>query len=79
MNQLLQDAFNVMIYGMGTVFIFLTVLVFAIIIMSSVVQRWLPEEEPIANTKTGARKSVANINPLTLKIIQAAIEQHRNR
>lgn len=79
MDPIIQDGVNVMIYGMGVVFSFLTLLVFAIIIMSTVAQKWFPEEEPLAKPKPNSKASPININPLTLKVIQAAIEKHRKR
>lgn len=76
---LIEQGLSLMLYGMGVVFTFLTLLIFATTGMSKVVQRWFPEkEEPIAPTRKKPG-STGTVSPLTLKIIQAAIEQHRSR
>lgn len=79
MDPIIQEGVNVMIYGMGVVFSFLTLLVFAVMLLSLVANKWFPEEEPVAKPKSNVKKSNTNINPLTLKVIQAAIDKHRNR
>ncbi|MGB0846614.1 MAG: OadG family protein [Thiolinea sp.] len=78
-SALIEQGLSLMLYGMGVVFTFLTLLIFATTGMSRVVQRWFPDKvEPVAPTR---KKSAATgtVSPLTLKIIQAAIEQHRSR
>lgn len=80
-STLIDQGLDLMLYGMGIVFAFLTLLVFMTTLMSNVIQRWFPEKEVLAAPKHPKRKpdNTNNISPLTLKIIQAAINQHRKR
>ena len=71
MPSLVSEGLNLALYGMGTVFVFLTLLVLAIMMMS-----WLvapKERTPVVAIPidlAGASKMAA---------ITAAIHQHRNR
>jgi len=80
-SSLIEQGFNLMLFGMGTVFVFLTLLIFTTGAMSKIILRWFPEKiiEPPAPRKKAAATNAAAITPATLKIIQAAIEKHRNR
>lgn len=76
---LIEQGFSLMLYGMGVVFVFLTLLIFATSGMSQIMQRWFPhKEEPVAAPRKKT-STAATVSPLTLKIIQAAIDQHRSR
>ena len=76
MNELIFQGLDLMLYGMGTVFLFLTLLVFATTGMSAVVARGLPPPttQPVADSSHAVG---AETPPLTLKILQAAIDKHR--
>ncbi len=80
-SSLIEQGFNLMLFGMGTVFIFLTVLIFATGFMSKIISRYFPEQ--IVQTAPKKKKSAAlgssSVAPATLKVIQAAIDKHRNR
>jgi len=79
MNNLLGIAVELMLLGMGTVFVFLTVLILATRLMSSLVLRVQPE------LKSQSRQTVAPAvaNPAQdkrlIQIIEEAIKQHRNQ
>ena len=81
MDNLLSIAVELMLLGMGTVFVFLTVLIMATKLMSSLVMRFnLDEkEEPVV---AGASPKLAS-NPAQdgrlIKVIEEAIKQHRNQ
>ncbi len=78
-NSLIQQGLSLMLFGMGTVFIFLTILIFATATMSKVILRWFPEKiiEPPARRKKAMSASGASIAPATLKILQTAVDHHR--
>lgn len=77
-SALIEQGFSLMLYGMGVVFTFLTLLIFATTGMSKAIARWLPEaEKPVKPVRKKSAKTA--VSPLTLKIIQAAIKQHRSR
>jgi oxaloacetate decarboxylase gamma subunit len=73
---LIQESIDLMLYGMGIVFVFLTVLVFSTAFMSRLLIRVWPEQ-PTPNVAKNPQ--VADVDPVTLKVIQAAIDQHRKR
>ena len=70
MPPLVSEGLNLALYGMGTVFAFLTMLVFATMFMSWLVLKTSPLPEP---DQPGA----ANAGKLTA--ISAAIHAYRNR
>ena len=74
---LMEQGVDMMFYGMGTVFAFLLVLVFAIGVMTRVLARHQPEPKNRAGIARGGVGTV--VDPLTAKIIKAAIDQHRMR
>lgn len=73
---LIGQGLDLMLYGMGTVFVFLTLLVIVTILMSTLVRRWLPEEDA---TSPPASTSNIDVDGTVLAIIQAAIDKHRSR
>ena len=74
-NDILQQGADLLMLGMGSVFVFLSVLVVATTAMSWFINRWLPEAEPEVVTRKPAPS--AEINSKTLSIIEQAIAQHR--
>lgn len=83
MNNLINDGFGLMLLGMGFVFLFLGVLIFATTYMSKLLTRYFPEALPVikprnvaaATSNTGS----AAVDPKIAAAITAAIHQHRNR
>lgn len=73
---LVAEGFDLLLYGMGTVFVFLILLVLATALMSTLVVRFFPEEELVQKSVAPANTGV---DPLTIKIIQAALDKHRHR
>ncbi len=70
---LLSQGLELMLAGMGTVFVFLTLLVFATRFMSWAVARYMPEELPT----TGPVAAVASRpTPEEIAAISAAIALH---
>lgn len=82
-DNLIDQGLNLMLYGMGTVFVFLTLLVFATTLMSKVVNRLVPEEgEQPNNTSSTPIVTASNtviIKPHTLEAIKLAIKAHRSK
>jgi oxaloacetate decarboxylase gamma subunit len=72
-SQLISQGLDLMLYGMGTVFIFLTVLVAITTIMSATVNKITPEQIEDAEIKAPQTQVETRI----VKAIQAAINQHR--
>ena len=78
---IMQQGADLMLNGMGTVFVFLTVLVIATTIMSSLITRYLPEPEPIVTRQPKAKPvTAASVSdPRLLAVIKAAVDQHRDK
>jgi len=74
MTELMSSGIELMFAGMGIVFLFLTMLVIAINIMSSLVQRFFPDAPAVvaATVSGGIDKSV-------IAAITAAVHQHRSK
>lgn len=74
---LLDQGMDLLIFGMGTVFVFLTVLVICTTIMSRLMGRFFPDApEPVRATVPMARPSVS---ARTRAVIEAAIREHRSK
>jgi oxaloacetate decarboxylase gamma subunit len=74
---LFQQGVNLMLYGMGTVFVFLALLISATALMSFLVQRFHKEEPPVA---AGGRAAPAvHQNEQLVAVITAAIHKYRSR
>lgn len=77
---LIEGGFNLLLYGMGTVFVFLGILVMITQGMSKVVSRFAPEE-PLSTPTAPVARAVSgrSVDPATLKVLQAAVDRHRGR
>ena len=71
---LIDQGIDLLLYGMGTVFAFLTLLVAVTSLMSVIVNKLVVEVAPIAPVANAPQSSV---DPRIVKVIQAAIDQHR--
>ena len=70
MPELVSEGLNLALYGMGTVFVFLTVLVGVTHLMSWLVLRLSPQ---------ASAEQSAGIDASKLAAITAAVHQHRQR
>ena len=73
---------ELMLYGMGTVVLFLALLVVATTGMSGIVYRFFPQPElpPVTTREHKADKVVAaELDPGVVAVITAAIHQHRDK
>ena len=76
---IIAQGVDLMLYGMGSVFVFLTLLVFATRVMSWAVNRFFPEPVSVVS-KAFAPAAVVTataVDPKVLLIIQDAVRQHR--
>lgn len=80
-QQLLLEGVELMLFGMGLVFLFLILLIYCIKGMSFVLERLAPEESHVATAvpKPAQRVSIKAVDTETLQAIQIAIKQHRAR
>lgn len=76
MAELMSSGIELMFLGMGIVFLFLTMLVFAINLMSALVQRFFPET-PAASLSPPT--GVSSLDKSTVAAIMAAVHQYRNK
>ena len=70
-NNLVNDGVELMLFGMGTVIVFLTLLVFVTTAMSALVQRFLPPPPPATAEPTADRDRL-------MAVISAAVHKHRS-
>ena len=77
-SSLIAQGLDLLLYGMGTVFTFLTLLVGVTMLMSALVNRLAAEEIEIIAGASGQTGNEA-VEPQIAKVIQAAIDQHRGR
>ncbi len=79
-NDLLDQGLLLMVFGMGTVFVFLAILVVVTIAMSAMVKRFSPPvdvpSQGVPSTPDGAQQPKA-VSAKRMAIIAAAIQQHR--
>lgn len=77
---LVQQGIELMLFGMGTVFVFLSLLVIFTGLMSSLLQRYVKPEPVVA---AGSRIVVAQQNDgrdeRIMAVISAALHKHRSR
>ncbi|SBS37963.1 oxaloacetate decarboxylase gamma chain [Marinomonas spartinae] len=86
MNGLLENGLGLMILGMGFVFLFLVVLIYATGFMSTFIHRFFPDlpdklESP-AIKQSNSRQVASSHSTMDSKVvvaITAAIHQHRNK
>jgi oxaloacetate decarboxylase gamma subunit len=80
MDNLMSQSVDLMIAGMGFVFVFLIILVFATDLMSKFILRFAPEEPATPARKPRAKlKAPASVDPDTAEAIKKAIAQYRLR
>lgn len=75
---LISQGTDLMLYGMGTVFTFLTLLVGITSLMSSVVNRLALEETEVVSASTATAAAQSSVEPHIVKAIQAALDKHRS-
>lgn len=76
-GSLLVDAASLMITGMSVVFIFLTILVFLVRLMSKLVPEEVPEPITTTNPNNNVQPSSSTVSPRVVAAISAAVHQYR--
>lgn len=81
-GDIVSQGVELMLYGMGTVVLFLALLVVATTGMSRFVVRYFPEEEPATAAQAALKRLRGNKaepeqDPNLVAVISAAIHQHR--
>ncbi len=78
-NELLQQGVSLMVFGMGTVFVFLAVLVLVTLSMSAIVKRIVPavELQSVSSSPVQPVSQPQAIDAKRMAVIKAAIQQHR--
>ncbi|MFB0989917.1 MAG: OadG family protein [Porticoccaceae bacterium] len=76
---LISQGFDLMLFGMGTVFGFLTLLVGITHLMSATVNYWSPAADVSVAAESQSISLNSKIEPNVVKAIQSAIDQHRGR
>ena len=74
-GSLMSEGFNLMLLGMGTVFVFLTILVIVTSIMSALVQKYGAVQPADLNPGAAGQLDEATL----LAVISAAIHAHRSK
>ncbi|MGZ8142886.1 MAG: OadG family protein [Methylosarcina sp.] len=72
MAELMNSGVELMLVGMGIVYVFLAVLVIAIGVMSSLLQRFFPEAPAVSKKPLETDKN-------TIAAISAAVHHYRNK
>lgn len=76
MSDLMSNAINLMIVGMGFVFVFLTILVFVTSFMSKMVLKYAPAPEPKAPATP--QNNAASNDAQLLAVLSAAVAKYRS-
>lgn len=82
MDNLLSEGLELLVFGMGFVFVFLTLLVISTGVMSKLVNKYAPAPAPkVASRKpapAGGNANAAAKNDELVAVMTAAIKKHRS-
>lgn len=76
-DELMAQGVELMLYGMGTVVVFLALLVLVTTFMSRLVNRYFPEPETAIPATTARPSPAGAVDGRIIAVITAAIQQHR--
>ncbi|MSR16956.1 MAG: sodium pump decarboxylase subunit gamma [Methylococcaceae bacterium] len=76
MTELMSSGLELLFAGMGIVFLFLTMLVYTINIMSGLIQRYLPEESVTSTSISTIQTGI--IDKSYIAAITAVVHQYRS-
>jgi oxaloacetate decarboxylase gamma subunit len=78
-DTIVTQGLELMLFGMGTVFTFLTLLVIGTTFMSKIINSVFPEAEVEVPAPRPSANSAAAVDARTISIIEDAVRQHRAR
>lgn len=79
MESLISQGLSLMVFGMGFVFVFLTLLVGVTTLMSKLVMKFEPEAVPVQKKRKAAvPKAAPTENDELVAVITAAVHQYRS-
>lgn len=78
-DNLMQQGVELMLFGMGTVFVFLVLLIIATTFMSFIIQRYFPAKPLVIPPAAAAGKVPAANDDKLIAVISAAIHKFRSR
>ena len=76
---LITQGVDLMLFGMGTVFVFLTALVGITLLMSYIVNNWFSEDSDLEMDGRISLGLPTKVDPKIVQAIQGALDQHRGR
>lgn len=76
-HDLMQQGMDLLLFGMGTVFVFLSLLVLSTSLMSSFINQFFPEAAKEIQVAVKTSRKTDEIKPHILKAIKLAIAEHR--
>lgn len=79
MNPLLSQGIELMLVGMGVVFVFLVMLVGAVTLMSQLVARFAPDSPLAVPRGSLTAPAVPAVDDRTLAVIREAVRRHRGQ
>ena len=78
MSELMSNAIDLMVVGMGFVFVFLVILVVVTTIMSKLVMKFAPPPEPVAPAASNSNAGNASNDAQLLAVLSAAVAKYRS-
>ncbi|MGB0663573.1 MAG: OadG family protein [Pontibacterium sp.] len=79
MDNIVSEGLNLMVFGMGFVFVFLTLLVFVTTGMSAFVSRFFPAPAPVPAKKAAPAPTKSANDDQLVAVISAAVHQYRSK
>ncbi|WCE29250.1 oxaloacetate decarboxylase subunit gamma [Vibrio sp. SCSIO 43137] len=76
-GSLLGEAATLMFTGMAVVFVFLTILIYIVRLMSNLVPEEAPQPVAMPNTKLNSQQTSSAVSPQVVAAISAAVHQYR--
>ena len=77
-TNLLTEAVKFMVLGMGIVFMFLVVMVYALKIQAKIINKYFPEKEKKIPSKVTTSKKTTE-NTTKIAAVMAAVQHHKNQ